>query len=75
MAGTSSVHVRGNVEGQVVVGTRNVVQTVVVNADRGSSVTVRPEGPPLQPLPPLLPPLPLLPLLPLLSSPGAAYGP
>lgn len=46
MAGTSSVHVRGNVEGQVVVGTRNVVQTVVVNADRGSSVTVRPEGPP-----------------------------
>ncbi|NUS82514.1 MAG: hypothetical protein HOY75_07105 [Streptomyces sp.] len=42
MAGGSGVHVHGDVEGQVVVGDRNVV----INAERGSSVTVRSEPPP-----------------------------
>ncbi|MEU5599741.1 fibronectin type III domain-containing protein [Streptomyces sp. NPDC020298] len=46
MTSTNNVHVHGDVDGQVVVGSRNVVQNVVVNAARGSSVMVRPEGPP-----------------------------
>ncbi|MFF4402736.1 fibronectin type III domain-containing protein [Streptomyces sp. NPDC001480] len=46
MTSTNNVHVHGDVDGQVVVGSRNVVQTVVVNAAQGSSVMVRPEGPP-----------------------------
>ncbi|MFF4658992.1 fibronectin type III domain-containing protein [Streptomyces sp. NPDC001381] len=46
MTSANNVHVHGDVDGQVVVGSRNVVQTVVVNAARGSSVMVRPEGPP-----------------------------
>lgn len=42
MAGTHGIHVHGDVEGQVVVGDHNVV----INAARGSSVSVRSEGPP-----------------------------
>ncbi|MET7766028.1 hypothetical protein ABZS71_30035 [Streptomyces sp. NPDC005393] len=42
MAGTHGIHVHGDVEGQVVVGDRNVV----INAARGSSVSLRSEGPP-----------------------------
>ncbi|KOG90397.1 hypothetical protein ADK38_09020, partial [Streptomyces varsoviensis] len=42
MAGSEQVRIDGDVPGQVVVGDRNVV----INAERGSSVSYRPEGPP-----------------------------
>ncbi|MEU7060247.1 hypothetical protein [Streptomyces sp. NPDC046197] len=42
MTGIGAVHVHGAVDGQVVVGERNVV----INAQQGSSVSYRAEGPP-----------------------------